>query len=188
MPTLLVLLQEAAHAGGEGEGFTPFSINTGMAFWTILIFLILCGILWKLGWPAILKSVEERERRIQQQLDEAERGRAEAARLLEEQKQLLAAARTEGHEIVANAKAMAQKEREALLAKAHEEQEQMLARARREITAETTKALQAVRREAVDLSLAAASQLIEAKLDSEANRRLVAQYIDDLGADRKQKQ
>ena len=185
MLTLLVLLQEAAHAGGEGEGFTPFSINTGMAFWTILIFLILCGILWKLGWPTILKSVEERERRIQQQLDEAERGRAEAARLLEEQRQLLAAARAEAQEIVANAKAMGQKEREALVTKAHEEQEQMLARARREITSETRKALLTVRQEAVDLALAAASKLIEARLDSEANRRLVTEYIAHLGEDAK---
>ena len=86
MSTLLLLLQEAAHGGGEAEHFTPFSINTGMAFWTVLIFLILVGLLWKMGWPAILKSVEEREQRIQRQLDEAEKGRAEAARLLEEQK------------------------------------------------------------------------------------------------------
>lgn len=176
MPALLLLQEEA---------FTPFSINTGMAFWTVLIFLILLALLWKLGWPAILKSVEDRERRIQQQLDDAERARAEAARLLEEQKQLLAAARVDGLEIVANAKAVGQKEREALLARTHEEQEQLLARARREIASETKKALAAVRQEAVDLSLAAASQLIEAKLDNEANRRLVTQYIDHLGDDQK---
>jgi len=183
MEALLLLLQEAAHGGGEAEAFSPFSINTGMAFWTVLIFLILLGLLWKLGWPMILKSVEERERRIQQQLDEAERGRAEAARLLEEQRQLLAAARAEAHEIVANAKAMAQKEREALLAKAHEEQEQMLARARQEITSETRKALLTVRQEAVDLALAAASKLIESRLDNEANRRLVTEYIAHIGED-----
>ena len=185
MPALLLLLQEAAHAGGEAEGFTPFSINTGMAFWTVLIFLILVGLLWKLGWPAILKSVEEREQRIQQQLDEAERGRVEAARLLEEQKQLLAAARAEGLEIIARAKTVAQKERETLLAKTHDEQELLLVRARTEIASETAKAIQAVRQEAVDLSLAAASKLIEANLDSDANRRLVTQYIDHLGEEQK---
>jgi F-type H+-transporting ATPase subunit b len=185
MPTLLLLLQEAGHEGGEAEAFSPFSINTGMAFWTILIFLILLAVLWKMGWPLILKSVEDRERRIQQQLDDAERGRAEAARLLEEQKQLLAAARAEGHEIVARSKTVALKERETLLAKAHEEQEQLLARARREIATETEKALIEVRREAVEISLAAASKLIEANLDSDANRRLVTQYIDHLGDDQK---
>jgi F-type H+-transporting ATPase subunit b len=185
MPALLLLLQEAAHHGGEAEAFSPFSINTGMAFWTLLIFLILVALLWKLGWPAILKSVEEREQRIQKQLDEAERGRAEAARLLEEQKALLAKARADGQEIVARAKVAAQAERDALIAKTHEEQEELLARARREIASETRKALATVRQEAVDLSLAAASKLIEAKLDSDANRRLVTQYIDQLGDDAK---
>ena len=184
MTSVLLLLQEAAHEAAE-EAFSPFSINTGMMFWTLLIFLVLLALLWKFGWPAILKSVEDRERRIQQQLDDAERGRAEAARLLEEQRQLLATARSEGQEIIARAKSVAQKERDTLLAKTHEEQVQILARARREIASETEKAIQAVRREAVDLSLAAASKLIEANLDSDANRRLVTQYIADLGDEQK---
>ena len=185
MPTPLLLLQEAAQTGGEEGGFTPFSINTGLAFWTILVFLILLALLWKLGWPAILKSVEDRERRIQRQLDEAERARAEAARLLEEHKQALAAARAQAQEIVTAAKAVAHKEREALLAKAREEQDQLLARARKEIESETQKALLALRHEAVDLSLAAASKLVEANLDSDANRRLVVDYLASLGTDKK---
>src|SRR5947199_363075 len=77
----------------HGEEFTPFSINTGLIFWTLVVFGILLALLWKLGWPALLKAVEERERRIQQQLEEAERARAEAARLLEEHKRLAAAER-----------------------------------------------------------------------------------------------
>src|SRR5439155_330922 len=83
MPALLLVQ--------EGE-FTPFSINTGLIFWTIVVFGILLALLWRFGWPAILKAVEERERRIQQQLEEAERARAEAARLLEEHKRTTAQA------------------------------------------------------------------------------------------------
>src|SRR6266852_6393324 len=150
MPALLlVALQEAAHGGNEG--LNPFSINTGLIFWTLLVFLILLGLLWKYGWPAILKSVEERERRIQQQLEEAERARAEAVRLLEEHKRTIAGARAEAQEIAAKAKSVAEKEREA-----------------------------------VDLSIAAASKLIEANLDSEANRRLVTEYLASLEAGREQ--
>jgi F-type H+-transporting ATPase subunit b len=177
----LLLLQEAAR--GE-EPFTPFSINTGLIFWTILVFGILLALLWRFGWPAILKSVEERERRMQQQLDEAERARAESARLLEEHKRLVAAARTEAQEIVAKAKAVADKERETLLAAARQEYEQLLARARKDIGEEKEKAILELRREAVDLSIAAASKLIEAQLDTEANRRLVTEYLASLGAER----
>jgi F-type H+-transporting ATPase subunit b len=178
MPALLLLLQEAAK-GGE-EAFTPFSINSGLIFWTILVFGLLLVVLWRLGWPALLKSVEDRERRIQQQLDEAERARAEAARLLEEHKRTIAAARNEAQELVARARAVAEKERQTLLAKAREEYEQLLARARKEIGVEKEKAILELRREAVDLSIAAASKLVEAKLDTDANRRLVMDYLATL--------
>ena len=53
MPTLLRLLVQ------EGE-FTPFSVNTGLIFWTLVVFGILLALLWRLGWPAILKAVEDR--------------------------------------------------------------------------------------------------------------------------------
>ena len=172
MPVLLLLLQE--------EPFSPFSINTGLIFWTVLVFLILLGLLWRLGWPAILKSVEERERRIQQQLDEAERARAEAARLLEEHKRALAGARAEAQEMIAKARAVAEKERETLLAKARQEYDDLLMRARKEIGAEQEKAILALRREAVDLSIAVASKLLQTKLDTDANRRLVIDYLADL--------
>src|SRR5205823_4678341 len=97
MPALLPLVQ-------EGE-FTPFSINTGLIFWTIVVFGVLLALLWRFGWPAILKTVEDRERRIQQQLEEAERARAEAARLLEEHKRTSASAKGVAQEILARAEA-----------------------------------------------------------------------------------
>jgi F-type H+-transporting ATPase subunit b len=176
---LLIVLQEVAPGGGE-EPFTPFSINTGLIFWTIAVFGILLALLWKFGWPAILKSVEERERRIQQQLDDAEKARTESARLLEEHKRMVAAARAEAQELLAKAKAVAEKERETLLAAARAEYEQLIARARKDIGAEKEKAILELRREAVDLSIAAASKLIEAQLDTEANRRLVTEYLATL--------
>ena len=183
MLALLRFLQEHGAApapGGEAHGPTPFDINVGLIFWTLIVFGILMLLLWRFAWPSILKSVEERERRIQHQLEEAEKARAEAARLLEEHKAAIAKARDEAQQILAHAKSLAQKEREALVAKGHEEQEALLARARREIEAEKDKAILALRQEAVDLSIAAASKLVEANLDSDANRRLVMNYLAGL--------
>ena len=176
--TGLFLLQE--HAAEAAHTLTPFSINPGLIIWTLVVFGILMGLLWRFGWPVLLRSVEERERRIQQQLAEAAKANAEAARLLEEHRRGLAKALAEAQEIVAKAKVVAQKEREQLLARTREEQDQLLERARREIEAEKEKAILALRREAVDLSIAAASKLVEANLDSEANRRLVLNYLATL--------
>jgi F-type H+-transporting ATPase subunit b len=178
MPALPLLLQEAQ--GAEGGGFTPFSINPGLILWTVVVFGLLLALLWKFGWPAILKSVEDRERRIQQQLEEAERARAEAARLLEEHKRTLGNARGEAQAIIAQAQALGEKERQGILERARAEQELLLERTRKEIEAEKEKALLALRREAVDLSIAAASKLIEQNLDSAGNRKLVVEYLASL--------
>jgi F-type H+-transporting ATPase subunit b len=175
----LGLLQEAAQEG-HGAAPGPFTINPGLIIWTLVVFGILLFLAWRLGYPELLKMVEERERRIQKQLDEAEKANAEAQRLLEEHKKQIAAARNEAQEILAKAKSVSQKERETLLAKAREEYDALLARARKDIDTEKEKAIQALRREAVELSIAAASRVIESNLDTEANRRLVTDFLEGL--------
>src|SRR6266542_3030304 len=166
---------------------SPFDINGGVIIWTVVIFVILLAVLYRLGYPALLRMVEERERRIQKQLDDAEKANAEAQRLLEEHKKQIAAARNEAQDILAKAKAVSQKERETLLAKAREEYDALLSRARKDIDAEKEKAILALRREAVDLSIAAASRVIEANLDTEANRKLVTEFLESLGKAEKQR-
>src|SRR5437773_5517135 len=176
MTALLALLQEEA----GGQVASPFDINGGVIIWTVLFFAILLALLWRLGYPALLRMVEERVRRILKQLDDAEKANAEAQRLLEDHRQQIAAARHEAQDILAKAKAVSPKERETLLAKAREEYDALLSRARKDIDAEKDKAILALRREAVELSIAAASRVIEANLDTEANRRLVTEFLESL--------
>ena len=195
MTIFLTLLQEGAHVAQEtaqevhdpGGGAGPFAINPGLIIWTLLVFVILLGLLWKFAFPSIVRSVEERERRIQKQLDDAEKANAEAQRLLEEHKKQIAAARNEAQDILAKAKTVSQKEREVLLVKAREEYDALLSRARKDIEEEKDKAILALRREAVELSIAAASRVIEANLDTDANRKLVTEFLDSLGKTEKKK-
>ncbi|HYU30180.1 MAG TPA: F0F1 ATP synthase subunit B [Gemmatimonadales bacterium] len=180
---MLALLQEAGHEAAAG----PFTINPGLIIWTLVVFGILLFVLWRWGFPVLVKSVEERERRIQKQLEDAEQANAQAQRLLEEHKKQIAAARNEAQDILAKAKAVSQKERETLLVKAREEYDALLSRARKDIDAEKEKAILALRREAVDLSIAAASRVIEANLDTEANRKLVTEFLESLSKAEKQR-
>ena len=180
---ILLALQEEA----GGHVASPFDINGGVIIWTVIIFVILLALLYRLGYPALLRMVEERERKIQKQLEDAERANAEAHRLLEEHKKQIAAAHNQAQEILSKAKTVSQKERETLLAKAREEYDALLNRARKDIDAETQKAIQALRREAVELSIAAASRVIEANLDTDANRKLVTEFLESLGKEQKKK-
>lgn len=175
--TLLAVIQEeAAHAGPA----SPFEINPGLSIWTVVVFIALMVVLSKYAYPAILKATEDRERTIARQLEEAEKANTEARALLEENRKLLAQARTQAQSLVAEAKAASEKERTAAIEKTRHEQDELLARARRDIAAERDKAMTDLRREAVDLSLAAAGKLIAQRLDSSADRALVESYLASL--------
>ena len=174
----LVALVQAATEGRNPS--SPFEVNFGLFFWTWLVFLALFLILKRFAWPAILKATEERERRIRTQIEEAEKMNAEAAALLGEHKRLMASTRDQVHAMLAEAKSVAERERESMLAKARQEQEQVLERAQREIRLERERAVAELRREAVDLSLAAAGKVLETRLDSEADRRLVTEFLQSV--------
>jgi F-type H+-transporting ATPase subunit b len=168
--------QEGHAAGGGG----PLTVEGGLMFWTILVFLVLLGILKKFAWPAILGAVEAREKALEAQLAEAERNRAESARLLDEHRKLLADAKAQARAIVTGAHNLTERERAVTLEKVKHEQDELLARARREIQEERERAVQELRREAVDLSLAAAGKLINERLDSDTDRKLVMNYLSNL--------
>ena len=177
MLTLTIAALQEPHAAPG-----PLTVEWGLMFWTIVVFLLLLAVLWRYAYPALLGAVEARERALQEQLDEAERNRAESARLLEEHKKLLAEARTQAHGLLVEARTSAEKERALAMEKTLQEQQELLERARREIGAERDRALADLRAEAVELSLAAASKLIGERLDSENDRKLVQQYLAGIGS------
>ena len=172
----MALVQEEGGGGLQG----PFKPEPGLIIWTWLVFIILFFLLRKYAWPPIVRLTEERERLIAKQLEEAGQANADAKAALEEHKKLLSGAKDEAHKLINEAKGLAGKEREHLLAQAREGQQQVLERAKREIAAERERAVAELRRTAVDLSLAAASKLIEQRLDSKADRKIVEEYLDTL--------
>ncbi|MEK6688984.1 MAG: F0F1 ATP synthase subunit B [Gemmatimonadota bacterium] len=174
----LTLLASAEVA--EGAPTSPFDVNFGLFVWTWLVFGALFLVLKKYAWPAILSATEAREQKIAGHLAETERLHAEAKAAAESAMKSAAEARASAQSLLAEARSSAEKERAGLLAKTKHEQEEVLARARREIVAEKERALVEIRREAVDLSLAAATRLIEQRLDGEADRKLVTDYLDSV--------
>jgi F-type H+-transporting ATPase subunit b len=175
---LLALLQEAqGHTAGPAS---PFEVNFGLFFWTWIVFGLLLFVLWKFAWPPLVQATVDREKRIQAQLEEAERKNREAQALLEEHKRLMEETRSKAHQIMAEAKTFAEKERAVALEKTRHEQDELLARAQRDIVAERDRAVEELRREAVDISLAAASKLIGKRLDSDTDRKLVEEYLAGL--------
>ena len=146
----------------------------------MIVFLALLFVLGRYAWGPILGALEAREQGIQGSIDDASRLQDEAASLLEQHRKQLGEARREAQQIIADSKEAATRLGRDLEAKAREESQGIIERARREIERERDSALEAVRRESVDLALAAASKLVGQRLDSAADRDLVLGYLSDL--------
>jgi F-type H+-transporting ATPase subunit b len=172
--------EQAQGAAEHGAGAGPFTINPGLIIWTLVVFGILMFILAKTAWPAILRQIEEREARIRRQLDDAAKANAEAQRLLAEYQGQIAKARAEAQDLLAQGRQAGEKLREEMVSKGRVEQEELLERARREIALERDRAVAELRKEAVELSIAAATKVIERNLDTEADRKLVQDYLASL--------
>lgn len=178
---LLMMAGLPTAAWAQGEGTTPlFTVNLGTTVWTTIVFLGLLAILWKFAWGPILSAVEAREAGIQEALDEAAERNAEAQQLLEEHRKQLADARRQADEIVAEGKAAGDRVRREIEEKARSEAQNIVERARTEIERERDRAVDTLRKESVDLALAAASRLLEENLDQSKDRQLVERYLGEL--------
>jgi len=174
MNLLWLMLQEQA---AQGETPNVFAFSESVSFWTVVIFLVLLAVLAKFAFPPILGYAAAREKRIQDSLDEAKRQREEAAALLEQQRQELATAKQEAGQLIAEARLASEKLRADMLARSREEGDALVKRAKLEIMRERERAVESIRREAVDLAIAAAGKLIERRLGADEDRRLVSDYL-----------
>ena len=159
-----------------------FDLNLGLSVWTTLVFLTLLGILWKFAWGPILGVVQAREDGIQETLDQAANERGEASKLLAEHREQMADARRQAQQMIAEGKEAGERVRQDIEEKARTEGDAMIERAREPIEREKDAALDELRKESVDLALAAAAKLIQESLDEKKDRELVMGFIDELSS------
>lgn len=179
---LSALVPEMVWAQGGGGDGGLYDINTGLSVWTLIVFGALVFILGKFAWGPILGAVEAREKGIQAALDEAAARNAEASRLLQEHKEQLADARRQASDLISEGKAAGEAVRKEIEEKARSEGQAIVERARQEIERERDQAIEALRRESVELALAAASRLLQEKLDQESDRQLVERYLGEMSS------
>jgi F-type H+-transporting ATPase subunit b len=156
-------------------------VRPGLIFWTLVTFVLAFFVLRRVAWGPILARVEEREKTIQGALDAAKHERAEAEKLLGEQKAAIATARREAAEMVRKNAEDVERLRADLLAKARAQAEELKADAKRSIDEEKVKAVAEVKHVAADLAVQIAEKLLGEHLDADKQRKLAQQYVESLG-------
>jgi len=150
---------------------------SSLIFWEVLSFSILLWVLYKFAFPPILKILEERERKIRESLEQAERHRSEAERKLQEYEAKLNAASREAEAVMAQAKERAQRLLEENEQRLEADAERIKAETAREIEHERRKAVQEIRAQATDLALLVAEKVVGRSLNDQDHRRLADEAL-----------
>ena len=144
---------------------------SSLIFWEILSFAILFFVLYKYAFPGILSALEEREKKIKDSLDEAERHRSEAEQKLKEYEAKLNTAAKEAEGIMAATKERAQRLMEENEQRMTAEAERIRGDATREIDQERRKAIQDIRAQTTDLALMVAEKVVQRSLNEADHRK-----------------
>ena len=159
-------------------------LNPGLYIWTIVIFLILLWLLAKFAWRPLLAALEQRQESIRRSLDDAAKAKLELERLQTESHRILAEARSEAESIVARTREDANRLRDEMRQRAQQDAANIVKNAEKQIELETNRALQQIRHEAVDLSVAIASKLLQRNVSKADNERLIEETFRQLEAQR----
>ncbi len=162
--------------GGHNGVSSMFEVGQSAFIWTLVIFLLALPFMWKFVFGPILKALEEREEASRNSARAAESAREETERMRAQIQQDLDAARREAAHQVAAAKARAGEREQELLGAAKAEAERERARARAEIETALASAREVLRREAVELGVQVAEQVISREFSEADQQRLVADF------------
>jgi F-type H+-transporting ATPase subunit b len=164
----------------ENGGSGLIEVVPGLMIWTLIAFGITFFVLRRFAFGPIQRTIDERRERIRAAVEEADKARAEARELLEQHRQLIAQAKSEGGEILADARKVAEAQIERVKEEAEAERQRRLEETRRQIEAETKRSLDQIRSEVAALTLEATARVTGKVLDAEDQRRLIDEAIEEL--------
>ncbi len=154
--------------------------EVGLIFWTIVNFAILAFLLAKFAWKPVIRALEARERKIANDVQSAQQAKDEAQKIKEELQTHLDDISRQSAAKLQEASALGESERQRILQEAKDSAQNLVEQAHRQITAQTQKALDAARKDIVDLTMLAVKKVIGKEPDAKAGSRLVEDLLKDI--------
>ncbi len=154
-----------------------FIPDSGLLFWMTVVFVVVFVILWKYGFPVIVKMVNNRKAFIDDSLRKAHEANEKLANIQKEGESILQEARDKQAVILKEAAAT----RDAIVAKAQEkareEGNRMLNEAKAEIENQKKAAISDIRKQVATLSVMISEKILREKLNTD---KMQMDYIDRM--------
>ncbi len=160
------------------ELFTP---DFGLIFWMFVSFAILFVILWRWGWPAIMKGVSDRADLIDKGVEYAQNAKEQLDHAREEADKYIADARRQQAEMLREADKMKTQIIEEARAAAQSEAKKVMDSAKQSIEQERKAAQEQFRNEVSTFALDIAQKVVRNQMKEEkAQEKLVNSLLDEI--------
>ena len=146
----------------------------------IISFLILFAFLRIFAWKKILALLDARKERIASEFKNIEDSKAAAAKLQAEYEEKLVNIEAEARQRIQEALAQGRNITDEVRKHAHEEAQEIIKNAKVNIQHELEIAKEQLKDEIIDLTIAAAGNIIQEKLTGEGDRKLVRDFLDRM--------
>jgi F-type H+-transporting ATPase subunit b len=150
--------------------------------WTIVNILVLYWILKKLLFKPVTEFMDKRANHIKEMVDSAKENKELTENMKVELKKQLDQAVEEAQKIIDDAKVKAQKQYDEIINKSKVDAKQIADRMRAEIETERQNMLKELKNYISSIALAAATKVIQKNVDTADNKKLIDQFIDEVGA------
>ncbi len=160
------------------ELFTP---DFGLIFWMFVSFAILFFVLWKWGWPVIMKGVSDRADLIDKGVEYAQNAKQQLDHAREEADKYIADARRQQADMLREADKMKTQIIEEARSAAQTEAKKVMDAAKVSIEQERKQAEQQFRNEVSSFALDIAQKVVRNQMkDEKAQKQLVSSLLDEM--------
>jgi F-type H+-transporting ATPase subunit b len=160
-----------------------FLLPNGTFFIELFVSIILILAIYKWVLPPINKAMEERQAKIRDSLEAADRARADAEAADDERRAVLEEARHQAREIVATANRTAEQVRSESLTRAQGEYDRIVGNAEVEIALARQRAVEEAAERMGEIVMEVVERVIGREVDAEAHRDLIEEAVTALRAD-----
>jgi F-type H+-transporting ATPase subunit b len=169
-------------ADEQTRGVTQVNIiEPGTLIVSLLGFVITFFIIYKVTYKPLSNMMEQRRQYIEGQIRSAEEGRAEAERILAEQRKLLEDARREAKELIDTARVRADQQAQDIIQAAQAEAERILAEGRKLIERERAEAMSAVLEQVANLTVELTTKLLRNHVSQPVHDEMLKEAEKNLG-------
>jgi len=159
------------------ELINTFHIDPKLIIAQVVNFAIVLLVLYKFAYKPILKMLNDRTKKIEKGLKDAEDANKKITELENRDKEMLVEAKKETQKIIASAENTAKKNKDEIIAEAKSQAEKILEEAKKKIEDEKVKMISEIKAEVSGLVVAATEKIIGEKLDEHKDKELIDKAI-----------